>query len=95
MAVGDTSFKAITNSLGAALEGLTTFEHAIVLGDLNETTSLELDRSDSDARGGHGRVAAVLHSFSFNDAYRACHDSGGHTRRHPVSGTHRDWTSVG
>lgn len=86
MAADDTSLKAIIDSLRTALGGLDAFEHAIVLGDFNETISLELDRSNSDARGGHGFVAAVLRSFSFNDAYRVCHDSGGHTRRDPVSG---------
>ena len=63
MAADDTGLRAITDSLHTALEGLAAFEHAIVLGDLNETTSLELDRSNFDVRGGFGRVAAVLHSF--------------------------------
>ena len=86
MAADDMGLKAITDSLRTALVNIAAFEHAIILGDLNETISLELDRSNSDARGGHGCVAAVLRSFFFNDAYRACHESGGHTRCDPVSG---------
>ena len=70
----------IETALTSALSTVADFDHAIVLGDINETSSLALDRTNP-THGGKGRVAAILEASGFIDAYRAVHCAGGHTRR--------------
>ena len=73
--------KEILDTLKETLRDVSQFTHCVAAGDFNETDSLALDRS-SPTTGGRGRVAALLKSLLFTDAYRALHPSGGHTHTH-------------